>query len=165
MPARRARSSDGNRRRPSPSWSRRWWRAISISPGGRPPMARTPFELKGKTVFIAGHGGMVGAALVRRLAQEDIQLQTVARREVDLRDQAAGFHWFAEKRPQVVFLAAAKVGGIAANDTLRGEFLYDNLVIAANVIQAAHLNGAEKLMFLGSSLIFPKLAPQPLRED
>jgi GDP-L-fucose synthase len=128
-------------------------------------MARTPFELKGKTVFVAGHGGMVGAALVRRLAQEDIQLQTVARREVDLRDQAAVFHWFAEKRPQVVFLAAAKVGGIAANDTLRGEFLYDNLVIAANVIQAAHLNGAEKLMFLGSSCIYPKLAPQPLRED
>ena len=128
-------------------------------------MARTPFELKGKTVFVAGHGGMVGAALVRRLAQEDIELQTVARREVDLRDQAAVFDWFAEKRPQVVFLAAAKVGGIVANDTLRGEFLYDNLVIAANVIHAAHLNGAEKLMFLGSSCIYPKLAPQPLRED
>jgi GDP-L-fucose synthase len=128
-------------------------------------MARTPFELKGKTVFVAGHGGMVGAALVRRLAQEDIELQTVARREVDLRDQAAVFDWFVEKRPQVVFLAAAKVGGIVANDTLRGEFLYDNLVIAANVIQAAHLNGAEKLMFLGSSCIYPKLAPQPLRED
>ena len=97
-------------------------------------MARTPFELKGKTVFVAGHGGMVGAALVRRLAQEDIELQTVARREVDLRDQAAVFDWFVEKRPQVVFLAAAKVGGIVANDTLRGEFLYDNLIIAANLI-------------------------------
>jgi GDP-L-fucose synthase len=128
-------------------------------------MARIPFELKGKTVFVAGHGGMVGAALVRRLAQEDIELQTAARSEVDLRDQAAVFDWFAGKRPQVVFLAAAKVGGIVANDTLRGEFLYDNLIIAANVIHAAHLHGAEKLMFLGSSCIYPRLAPQPLRED
>ena len=128
-------------------------------------MARTPFELKGKTVFVAGHRGMVGAALVRRLAQEDIELQTVARSEVDLRDQAAVFDWFAGKRHQVVFLAAAKVGGIVANDTLRGEFLYDNLIIAANVIHAAYLHGVEKLMFLGSSCIYPRLAPQPLRED
>ena len=82
-----------------------------------------------------------------------------------MRDQAAVFDWFAGKRPQVVFLAAAKVGGIVANDTLRGEFLYDNLAIAANVIHAAHVNGAEKLMFLGSSCIYPRLAPQPLRED
>jgi GDP-L-fucose synthase len=128
-------------------------------------MASIPFELKGKTVFVAGHRGMVGAALVGRLAQEDIELQTVARSEVDLRDQAAVFDWFASKRPQVVFLAAAKVGGIVANDTLRGEFLYDNLIIAANVIHAAYLHGAEKLMFLGSSCIYPRLAPQPLRED
>jgi len=108
-------------------------------------MAGTPFELKGKTVFVAGHGGMVGAALMRRLAQEDVELLTVKRSEVDLRDQAAVNSWFAGKRPQAVFLAAAKVGGIAAN--------------------AAHVNGAEKLMFLGSSCIYPKLAPQPLRED
>ena len=128
-------------------------------------MARTPFELKGKTVFVAGHGGMVGAALVRRLAQEDVELLTVKRSEIDLRDQAAVFSWFADKRPQVVFLAAAKVGGIVANNTLRGEFLYDNLIIAANVIHAAHINGTGKLMFLGSSCIYPKLAPQPLRED
>ncbi len=128
-------------------------------------MAGTPFELKGKTVFVAGHGGMVGAALMRRLAQEDVELLTVKRSEVDLRDQAAVNSWFAGKRPQAVFLAAAKVGGIAANDALRGEFLYDNLMIAANVIHAAHVNGVEKLMFLGSSCIYPKLAPQPLRED
>ena len=128
-------------------------------------MARTPFELKGKTVFVAGHGGMVGAALMRRLAQEDVELLTVKRSEIDLRDQAAMNCWFAGERPQVVFLAAAKVGSIAANDTLRGEFLYDNLMIAANVIHAAHINGAEKLMFLGSSCIYPRLAPQPLRED
>jgi GDP-L-fucose synthase len=128
-------------------------------------MARTPFELKGKTVFVAGHKGMVGSALLRRLAAENVELLTATRGELDLRDQAAVFKWFAEKRPQAVFLAAAKVGGIVANNTLRGEFLYDNLIIAANAIQAAHLNATEKLMFLGSSCIYPRLAPQPLRED
>jgi GDP-L-fucose synthase len=128
-------------------------------------MASTPFELKGKTVFVAGHRGMVGSALVRRLAQEDVKLLTVGRSEVDLRDQAAVFGWFAANAPQVVLLAAAKVGGIVANNTLRAEFLYDNLAIAANVIHAAHLHRAEKLMFLGSSCIYPKLAAQPLRED
>jgi GDP-L-fucose synthase len=128
-------------------------------------MARTPFELKGKRVFVAGHRGMVGSALVRRLARENVELLTAARSEVDLRDQAAVSSWFANKRPQVVFLAAAKVGGILANNTLRAEFIYDNLIIATNVIHAAHINGVEKLMFLGSSCIYPKLAPQPLRED
>jgi GDP-L-fucose synthase len=128
-------------------------------------MASVPFELKGKTVFVAGHRGMVGSALVRRLAQEDVELVTAGRSELDLRDQAAVFDWFAAKAPQVVFLAAAKVGGIVANNTLRAEFLYDNLAIAANVIHAAYVNRAEKLMFLGSSCIYPKLAPQPLRED
>src|SRR5919109_1897261 len=128
-------------------------------------MANVPFELTGKTVYVAGHRGMVGGALSRRLAREDVKLVTVDRREVDLCNQAAVFDWFAKMRPQVVFLAAAKVGGIAANDTLRAEFIYDNIAIAANVIHAAHLNGAEKLMFLGSSCIYPKLASQPLRED
>ena len=128
-------------------------------------MARTPFELKGKRVFVAGHRGMVGSALVRRLARENVELATAGRSEIDLRDQAAVSNWFASKRPQVVFLAAAKVGGIVANNTLRAEFIYDNLIIATNVIHAAHINGTEKLMFLGSSCIYPKLAPQPLRED
>jgi GDP-L-fucose synthase len=128
-------------------------------------MASAPFELRGKTVFVAGHRGMVGSALVRRLAQEDVRLLTIGRADIDLRDQAAVFDWFAANAPQVVFLAAAKVGGIVANDTLRAEFLYDNLAIAANVIHAAHLHHAEKLMFLGSSCIYPKLAAQPLRED
>jgi GDP-L-fucose synthase len=128
-------------------------------------MAKLPFELKGKMVYVAGHGGMVGSALMRRLAREDVGLLTIKRSEVDLRNQAAVFDWFAATKPQVVFLAAAKVGGIVANDTLRAEFLYDNLAIAANVIHAAHVNNAEKLMFLGSSCIYPKLAPQPLRED
>ena len=125
----------------------------------------TPFELKGKTVFVAGHRGMVGAALTRRLDSENVRLLTATRAELDLRDQAAVFKWFAEKRPQAVFLAAAKVGGIVANNTLRAEFIYDNLIIATNVIHAAHIGGAEKLMFLGSSCIYPKLAGQPLRED
>jgi GDP-L-fucose synthase len=128
-------------------------------------MAKTPFELKGKTVFVAGHGGMVGGALVRRLAHENVKLLTATRSEVELRDQAAVNRWFAAKRPQAVFLAAATVGGIVANNTLRAEFLYDNLAIATNVIQAAHANGTEKLMFFGSSCIYPRMAPQPLRED
>ncbi|PSO16460.1 GDP-L-fucose synthase [Bradyrhizobium sp. MOS003] len=128
-------------------------------------MVSTPFELKGKSVYVAGHRGMVGSALVRRLAREDVALVTVDRREVDLCNQAVVFDWFAKTRPQIVFLAAAKVGGIVANDTLRAEFIYDNIAIAANVIHAAHLCGVEKLMFLGSSCIYPRLAAQPLRED
>ncbi|UFS92913.1 GDP-L-fucose synthase [Bradyrhizobium daqingense] len=121
--------------------------------------------MKGKTVYVAGHDGMVGAALTRRLAREDVRLVTVDRSEVDLRDQSMVFRWFAQVRPQLIILAAAKVGGIVANNTLRAEYIYDNIAIAANVIHAAHLNGAEKLMFLGSSCIYPKLAAQPLRED
>ena len=128
-------------------------------------MAGIPFELKGKSVYVAGHRGMVGSALLRRLAREDVELLTAPHSELDLCDQAAVFDWFGKRKPQVVFLAAAKVGGIVANNTLRAEFLYDNLAIAANAIHAAHLNGCEKLMFLGSSCIYPKLAPQPLRED
>src|SRR5215470_8503028 len=136
-----------------------------MRPGARLPMASVPFELKGKKVFVAGHRGMVGSALVRRLAGEGVELLMAGRRELDLCNQAAVFDWFASKRPQVVFLAAAKVGGIVANNTLRAEFLYDNLAIAANVIHAAHLHATQKLMFLGSSCIYPKFAPQPMRED
>ncbi|MCK1303425.1 GDP-L-fucose synthase [Bradyrhizobium sp. 24] len=121
--------------------------------------------MRGKSVYVAGHRGMVGSAIVRRLAREEVKLVTVDRREVDLRNQAQVFDWFAKVRPRVIFMAAAKVGGIVANNTLRAEFIYDNIAITANVIQAAHQNGAEKLMFLGSSCIYPKLAPQPLRED
>lgn len=128
-------------------------------------MASNPFELAGKTVFVAGHRGMVGSALVRRLATENVELLTMSRSEVDLRDQAAVDTWFAARRPQAVFLAAAKVGGIVANNTLRAEFLYENLAIATNVIHAAHVNRCEKLMFFGSSCIYPKLAVQPLREE
>ena len=129
------------------------------------PMASVTFELKGKRVYVAGHRGMVGSAISRRLAQEDVDLVTANRSGLDLCNQTAVFDWFAKVRPQVVFLAAAKVGGIVANDTLRAEFIYDNIAIASNVIHAAHLYGAEKLMFLGSSCIYPKFAAQPLREQ
>ncbi|MBI3699046.1 MAG: GDP-L-fucose synthase [Afipia sp.] len=128
-------------------------------------MAAAPFDLKGKTVYVAGHRGMVGGALVRRLASENVTILTAARSEVDLRDQAVVNAWFAKNKPQVVFHAAAKVGGIVANNTLRAEFIYENLAIATNVIHAAHVNGAQKLMFLGSSCVYPKMAAQPLRED
>lgn len=128
-------------------------------------MASLPFELKGKRVFVAGHRGMVGSAIVRRLGREDVEVLTAPRSELDLLDQGAVNKWFAAHRPQAVFHAGAKVGGIVANNTLRAEFIYENLLIAANVIHAAHVNGAEKLLFLGSSCIYPKLAPQPLRED
>jgi GDP-L-fucose synthase len=122
------------------------------------------FELTGKSVFVAGHRGMVGQALVRRLSAEDVQLVTATKAELDLRNQSMVDEWFARTRPEVVFLAAAKVGGILANNVLRGEFIYENLMIAANVVQAAHINGTRKLMFLGSSCIYPKLAPQPIHE-
>lgn len=128
-------------------------------------MAALPFDLKGKRVFVAGHRGMVGSALVRRLARENVEILTASRSELDLLDQAAVNRWFAAMRPQVVLHAAAKVGGIVANNTLRAEFIYENLLIATNVIHAAHVQGVEKLLFLGSSCIYPKLAPQPLRED
>jgi GDP-L-fucose synthase len=128
-------------------------------------MANVPFNLKGKRVFVAGHRGMVGSAFVRRLARENVEILTVPRSEVDLLDQAATNRWFAKARPQVVLHAAAKVGGIIANNTLRAEFIYENLLIATNVIHAAYVNKCEKLLFLGSSCIYPRLAPQPLRED
>lgn len=108
------------------------------------PMASVTFELKGKRVYVAGHRGMVGSAISRRLAQEDVDLVTADRSGLDLCNQTAVFDWFAKVRPQVVFLAAAKVGGIVANDTLRAEFIYDNIAIASNVIHAAHLSIAWK---------------------
>ena len=122
------------------------------------------FCLTGKRIYVAGHGGMVGAALVRRLAVEDCAILT-SPRAVDLREQAAVREWFAANRPEVTIVAAAKVGGIAANDAYPGEFLYDNLMIEANLIEAARQAGVAKLLFLGSSCIYPKLAPQPIAED
>ena len=128
-------------------------------------MAATEYDLAGKSVYVAGHRGMVGGAIVRRLAAERCRVLTAPRAELNLLDQAAVHRWFDANKPQAVFLAAAKVGGIHANNTLRAEFIYDNLVIATNAIHAAWEAGVEKLMFLGSSCIYPRNAPQPMRED
>ena len=117
-------------------------------------------------VYVAGHRGMVGSAIVRRLRADGYDnIVTRTSRELDLRDQRAVNEFFAAERPAYVFLAAAKVGGIQANNVYRGQFLYDNLMIEANVIEAARVNEVTKLQFLGSSCIYPKLAPQPLTED
>ena len=121
---------------------------------------------KDATIYIAGHRGMVGSALFRKLKGEGFtNFITRISSELDLRNQVAVNEFFTTEKPDYVFLAAAKVGGILANNTYRGEFIYDNLMIQNNVIHAAHIHGVKKLMFLGSSCIYPKLAPQPLRED
>ncbi|MFC3100246.1 GDP-L-fucose synthase [Altererythrobacter lauratis] len=122
------------------------------------------YDLSGKRIYVCGHKGMVGSAIVRRLAGEGCEVLT-SERSVDLREQALVREWFAANRPDAVIVAAAKVGGILANDTYPAEFLYDNLMIEANVIEAARQVGVEKLLFLGSSCIYPKLAPQPIPED
>jgi GDP-L-fucose synthase len=124
-----------------------------------------PFDLTGKRVFVAGHRGMVGSAVLRRLAEENCTVLTATRAEADLIDQAAVRAWFAREKPEVVVIAAAKVGGILANDSYPADFLYDNLMIEANVIEAARQNGVEKLLFLGSSCIYPKFAEQPIVEE
>src|ERR1700722_4123442 len=117
-------------------------------------------------IYIAGHRGMVGSAIIRKLKKEGFShLVTRTSAELDLKDQEAVNAFFAAERPDHVFLAAAKVGGIMANNTYRGEFLYDNLMIQSNTIDAARRNGVKKLMFLGSSCIYPKMAPQPLKEE
>lgn len=123
------------------------------------------FSLDGRRVWVAGHNGMVGSAICRRLAAVDCEVVTVSRREVDLRRQAETEAWMAAERPDAVFLAAATVGGIQANDTCPADFIYDNLAIETNVIQAAKEIGVKKLLFLGSSCIYPRLALQPMTED
>jgi GDP-L-fucose synthase len=123
------------------------------------------YDLSGKRVYIAGHRGMVGSAIMRRLASENCEILTANRAELDLKNQGQVRTWFAEQKPDAVFLAAAKVGGILANDTYPADFLYDNLMIEANVIEAAHRADVGKLLFLGSSCIYPKFAEQPIREE
>ncbi len=121
---------------------------------------------KEKKIYIAGHRGMVGSAILRQLQSEGFENFVLkSSGELDLRNQAQVEKFFKQEKPDYVFLAAAKVGGIIANNTYRAEFLYDNLMIQNNVIHAAHQNGASKLLFLGSSCIYPKLAPQPLKEE
>ena len=123
------------------------------------------FSLKGKRVFVAGHRGLVGSAIVRRLGTEGCDVLVATRDELDLADQAAVREWLARVKPDAVFLAAARVGGILANDSFPAEFLHDNLVIETNVIDAAHRAGVTKLLFLGSSCIYPKYAEQPIQEE
>lgn len=123
------------------------------------------FPLEGKRVWIAGHSGMVGSAIARRLVRENCELLTVDRKTVDLKDQAATRAWILNANPDAIFPAAAKVGGIAANDAYPVGFLYDNLIIEANIIDAAYRASVSKLLFLGSSCIYPKLARQPIPEE
>ena len=120
---------------------------------------------RNERVFVAGHRGMVGRALERRLGQEDCEILTADRQDIDLRNQAAVDRWMHAQKPTVVFLAAAKVGGILANSTYPADFLYDNQMISATVIRAAKEIGVKKLVFLGSSCIYPKFADQPITED
>src|SRR5688572_950514 len=123
------------------------------------------YNLKGKRVWVAGHRGMAGSAIVRRLQSEDCTCLTAGSDELDLRRQADVEAWVAAHRPQAVFVAAGRVGGIVANDTQPVDFLYDNLLIEANTIATAHRAGVEKLLFLSSSCSYPRLAPQPMSED
>jgi len=127
-------------------------------------MARSDFSLTGQKVFVAGHRGMVGSAIVRRLQREDCAILTAGRDELDLRCQAAVEAWMERNRPDAIFIAAAKVGGILANDTYPAEFIFDNLTIQTNLIHAAWRTGARKLLFLGSSCIYPREAEQPIGE-
>ncbi|MEI6266049.1 MAG: GDP-L-fucose synthase [Sphingobacteriia bacterium] len=117
-------------------------------------------------IYIAGHRGMVGSAISRKLMAEGFtNIITRTSKELDLRNQQAVANFFAEEKPDYVFLAAAKVGGIVANNTYRAEFIYDNLMMESNIIHHSYLNGVKKLLFLGSSCIYPKMAPQPLKEE
>src|SRR6266704_3806866 len=117
-------------------------------------------------IYVAGHTGLVGSGILRRLQQEGCaELLTATRDQLDLRDQAAVTYWFRANRPEYVFLVAGTVGGILANSTRPAEFIYDNMMIHATVVHAAHLYGARKLLYLGSSCIYPREAPQPIKEE
>lgn len=131
----------------------------------RPAPAPAIYSLQGKKVWVAGHRGMVGSAVVRRLAHMDCRTLTVDRATADLRRQSEIESWMTREKPDVVVVAAATVGGILANSTRPAEFIYDNLAIEANVVEAARRVGVEKLLFLGSTCIYPKFAPQPMPED
>jgi len=123
------------------------------------------FELRGKRVFVTGHTGMVGAAIVRRLERENCDIVFATRRELDLRHTEAVERYMAQTKPDAVFVAAGKVGGIRANSAFPAEFLADNLAIALNTMHAAYRNGVKKLIYLGSSCIYPRLAPQPMSPE
>lgn len=126
---------------------------------------RQTLSLAGRRVWVAGHGGMVGAALTRALGRQNAVLLTVSRDELDLRRQSETEAWISLHRPEFIFMAAARVGGILANDSYPARFLYDNLLIQSNVVEAARPAGVRKTMLLGSSCIYPRLAPQPIAEE
>lgn len=128
-------------------------------------MTECTYDLAGKKVFVAGHQGMVGSAIVRRLDTEDCEMLKSERSEMNLCIQSEVNAWFADNRPEVVFVAAAKVGGIHANSTYPAEFIYENLMIQSNLVHAAHKFDVGKLIFLGSTCIYPKMAPQPIKEN
>lgn len=123
------------------------------------------YDLRGKRIYVAGHRGMVGSAVVRRLAREDCEIITAGRDRVDLMRQAEVEAFMQAERPDAIVMAAAKVGGILANDTYPADFLYNNLIIEANITEAAHRADVNRMLFLGSSCIYPKFAEQPIRED
>ncbi|MGJ8526967.1 GDP-L-fucose synthase family protein [Maritalea sp.] len=123
------------------------------------------FDLAGKKIWVAGHNGMVGKALLRRLENEPCETLGIDREQLDLRDQKAVETYVADIKPDAIILAAATVGGISANDSYPAQFLYDNLMIGTNIVHAAHLADVDRLLFLGSSCIYPKLAAQPIQED
>jgi GDP-L-fucose synthase len=129
------------------------------------PETEALYPLAGKRVWVAGHRGLVGSALVRRLQYEDCEILTTPRQQTDLRNPEQVDRWLRDSRPQAVIVAAAKVGGIHANDTRPAEFIYDNLMIEANIVEAARQARVEKLVFLGSSCIYPRMAPQPIPES
>ena len=126
---------------------------------------RSEFSLAGKRVYVAGHRGMAGSAIIRRLARENCVILTASRSELDLLKQDAVAAWMAKNRPDAIFFAAATVGGIHANNSRPADFIYDNLVIETNLIHSAWQAEVQKLLFLGSSCIYPKNSPQPMRED
>lgn len=123
------------------------------------------FDLRNKRIWVAGHRGMVGSAIVRRLQSENCEILTATRAELDLKEQAAVRQWVDLKKPDAIIVAAAKVGGILANQSFPADFLYDNLIIEANIVEAAHQADINRMLFLGSSCIYPKLAPQPIVEE
>jgi GDP-L-fucose synthase len=140
--------------------------AAATDPGGTAKVAKTPlFDLRGRRVFVAGHRGMVGSAIVRRLADVDCEVLTVGHDRLDLLRQDDTAAYLRAAKPDAVIVAAAKVGGIAANSAFPADFIYQNLMIATNVIDAAFRSGVAKLLFLGSSCIYPRLARQPMAEE